>query len=67
MESLDVGKHLDRVHSDYTKHFYGIELADPSLYHVAFDSTAIPFDTCVELIASAARAMTATGPEARPG
>jgi cytidylate kinase len=48
-------RHLDRVHSDYTKHFYGIELDDPSLYHVAFDSTAIPFDTCVELIASAAR------------
>jgi cytidylate kinase len=49
-------KRFDRVHLDYAKHFYGIELRDPSLYHLVLDSTAIPFETCVEFIASAASA-----------
>jgi hypothetical protein len=30
-----------------------VELGDVSLYHLALDSTAIPFQTCVELIAAA--------------
>ncbi len=51
-------KRLDRVHFDYAKHFYGIELRDLSLYHLVLDSTALPFDTCVDLIAAAARART---------
>lgn len=47
-------KRLDRVHFDYAKHFYGIELRDISLYHLVLDSTALPFETCVDLIAAAA-------------
>jgi cytidylate kinase len=47
-------KRLDRVHFDYAKHFYGIELRDISLYHVVLDSTALPFETCVDLLAAAA-------------
>jgi cytidylate kinase len=47
-------KRLDRVHFDYAKHFYGVELRDLSLYHLVLDSTALPLATCVELIAAAA-------------
>ena len=47
-------KRLDRVHLDYAKHFYGVELRDLSLYHLVLDSTALPFETCVDLIAAAA-------------
>ena len=47
-------KRLDRVHFDYAKHFYGVELRDLSLYHLVLDSTALPFETCVDLIAAAA-------------
>jgi cytidylate kinase len=46
-------KRIDRVHFDYAKHVYGIELRDLSLYHLVLDSTALPFETCVELIAGA--------------
>jgi cytidylate kinase len=49
-------RHLDRAHADYTKRFYGADIADPSLYHLVIDSTAIPLEDCVELIVLAARA-----------
>ncbi len=47
---------FDRVHFDYAKHFYGVELRDLSLYDLVPDSTALPFETCVDLIAAAAAA-----------
>lgn len=46
---------LDRVHADYVSHFYGVQIDDPSNYHLTLDSTAIPFGTCVELILQTAR------------
>ncbi len=53
--------HLDRVHTDYARHFYGVELGDVSLYHVALDSTTIPFDTCAGVIVGAAVARVGAG------
>lgn len=48
---------LDRTHAAYAKHFYGVELTDPTLYHLVLDSTAIPIETCVELLLTAARSL----------
>jgi cytidylate kinase len=48
-------RQLDRVHADYARHFYDVEIRDPSLYHLTLESTALPFDTCVDLILQAAR------------
>jgi cytidylate kinase len=41
---------LDYTHAAYAKHFYGISLDDPSLYHVVLDSTRIAIDRCVEIL-----------------
>jgi len=46
----------DRARDAYVKHFYGADPADPRLYHLVLDSTALDLETCAELIASAARA-----------
>lgn len=46
---------LDRTHLDYANELYGVDMRDPSLYHLAIDSTAIPREACVELIALACR------------
>jgi hypothetical protein len=35
------------------RHFYHRDARDPTLYHL-IDSTAVPIETCVELIAIAA-------------
>ena len=48
----------DRMHTQYARHFYGVDLGDPHLYHLVIDSTAIPLGTCVEVIAAAARSLT---------
>jgi cytidylate kinase len=52
---------LDRAHSEYVRHFYGVDHRDPALYHLMIDSTAIPLEACVELIVAAAKS------RARPG
>jgi hypothetical protein len=44
---------IDRTHADYARQFYGVDIRDPSLYHLMIDSTAIDIPACVELIASA--------------
>jgi cytidylate kinase len=46
---------LDRTHADYARDFYGIEIADPANFHLVLDSTALPLESCVELIALACR------------
>jgi cytidylate kinase len=50
---------LDRTHADYARDLYGVEIADPSHFHLLIDSTAIPLEACVELIALAAERMPA--------
>ena len=47
-------RHQDRTQATYAKHFYGANIANPSLYHVTLDSTRIALDVCVELRESAA-------------
>ncbi len=46
----------DRARIAYVKHFYNRDPHDSRLYHVVLDSTALPLDVCVDLIATAARA-----------
>jgi hypothetical protein len=50
-------RQLDRTHADYARHFYGVDIGDPSLYHVVLDSTAIAIDSCVEMLAAAGRSL----------
>lgn len=49
-------RNLDRAQTDYFKHFFGTDPRDPRHYHMFLDSTALPLDTCVELIVTAAEA-----------
>ena len=51
-------RRLDRAHAAYLKQFYGVDIDDPTLYHLRIDSTAMPLETCVELIVVAASALT---------
>ena len=46
----------DRAREAYVRHFYRCDPKDAGLYHLVIDSTAIPLDACVEIIALAARA-----------
>ena len=45
----------DRARAAYVRRLYGVDPADASLYHMVIDSTAIPLDTVIELILTAAR------------
>jgi cytidylate kinase len=49
-------RQTDRARDAYVRHFYAADPRDPSIFHLMIDSTAIPLDDCVELIAGAARA-----------
>lgn len=46
----------DRARAAYVKHFYRVDPADPRLYHLVLDPTALPDSTVVEIIALAAEA-----------
>ncbi|MFD0688393.1 cytidylate kinase-like family protein [Actinomadura fibrosa] len=46
----------DRARTAYVKHFYGVDPADPRLYHLVVDTTRLPASAAVELIVTAARA-----------
>lgn len=60
-------RRVDRIHGDYARHFYGVEIRDLSLYHVALDSTAFSVEQCVEVLAHAAAALPASsGGAGRP-
>jgi cytidylate kinase len=50
---------LDRIHREWSKHFYGIDPSDPSLYHVVLDSTTLPLEQCTELIVMADQSLSA--------
>jgi cytidylate kinase len=45
---------VDRFRRAYVETFYGVDLHEPGVCHLVLDSTAIPLDDCVELIAAAA-------------
>ena len=45
----------DRTRTAYVRRLYRVDPEDASLYHMVIDSTAIPLDTVIELILTAAR------------
>jgi cytidylate kinase len=49
---------VDRFRRAYIETLYGVDLHEPGICHLVLDSTAIPLDDCVELIAAAATART---------
>jgi cytidylate kinase len=53
----------DKARTAYVRRLYRCDPADPALYHLMIDSTAIPLQAVVELILAAARAHAAM-PEA---
>jgi cytidylate kinase len=53
----------DRARAAYVRRLYRCDPADASLYHLVIDSTAVPLDTVIELIATAALAHQAAVPE----
>ena len=57
----DRQRRQDRAHATYTRHFYGVDIGDPSLYHVMLDSTLIAIEVCVEMLELAARSLPAAG------
>jgi cytidylate kinase len=48
---------LDLTHDAYLKEFYGADIRDPALYDLMMDSTVLPLEVCVEIIVTAARAL----------
>ena len=53
----------DKARDAYVRRLYRCDPADPALYHLMIDSTAMPLDTVIELIITAARAHEAPVPE----
>lgn len=47
----------DRARTAYVKHFYRVDPASPSLYHLVLDATRLPEAACVDLVVSAAHAV----------
>ncbi|MGI8679153.1 MAG: AAA family ATPase [Jatrophihabitans sp.] len=48
---------VDRARAHYVRRLYGADIDDPALFHLQIDSTAVPLDGCVEIIATAYAAM----------
>ncbi|MGY1642432.1 AAA family ATPase [Geodermatophilus sp. SYSU D00703] len=46
----------DTAREAYVRHFYRCDPASATLYHLVVDSTALPLDTVVDLVVTAARA-----------
>jgi cytidylate kinase len=44
---------VDRARAQYVRRLYGVDIDEPSFFHLQLDSTALPLDSCVDLIASA--------------
>ena len=53
----------DKARTAYVRRLYRCDPADASPYHLVIDSTAIPLDTVIELIVTAARVHEASVPE----
>ena len=48
---------LDRAHADYLRQFYDADIDDPTLYHLAIDSTAFEVGACLSMIEVAAKSL----------
>jgi Cytidylate kinase-like family len=51
----------DRTREAYVRHFYRCDPSDAQHYHLVIDTTAIPLETVIELIVTAARGRGITG------
>jgi cytidylate kinase len=52
-EAERLRRDADRAREAYVRHFYAANARDPALYHVVIDSTRLPLDAVVDLIAAA--------------
>jgi cytidylate kinase len=48
---------VDRARAQYVQRLYGTDIDDPDLYHLQIDSTVVPIDAAVSLIAAAYRSL----------
>jgi hypothetical protein len=62
-EALRRLERVDRAHAAYAYLHYRAKMADPALYHLYLDSTALPLERCVELVVAAAEALPEGAPE----
>jgi cytidylate kinase len=46
---------MDRFRRAYIEGLYGVDVREPGLFHLTLDSTVIPLDHCIEVIADTAR------------
>ncbi|HZU60407.1 MAG TPA: cytidylate kinase-like family protein, partial [Solirubrobacteraceae bacterium] len=53
-------RRLDRTQAEYGRQLYGMDIGDPSLYHLVIDSTSVEVEACVDVIARAARSLVST-------
>jgi cytidylate kinase len=59
VESVDVDTAASRLHevdaarAHYVHRLYDRDIDDPELYHLQIDSTAVPLDGCVDIVATA--------------
>jgi cytidylate kinase len=66
IESVDVATarrrlpEIDRARAHYVRRLYSADINDPTLYHLQIDSTALPHDACVDIIAMAYAALVAS-------
>jgi cytidylate kinase len=51
----------DRTREAYVRHFYRCDPSDAQHYHLVVDTTAVPLETVVELVVTAARGRGVTG------
>jgi cytidylate kinase len=56
----------DKVRTAYVRRLYRKDPAEPSHYHLVIDSTAIPLETVIDVIVTAASSPNASPPAADP-
>lgn len=56
----------DHARTAYVRRLYRVDPADGSLYHLVLDSTAVPLETAIELILTAAASAQPAAPEPQP-
>ena len=61
-------RRLDAAHAEYVRRFYGLDIDDPSLYHVIIDVPAIGIGAAIEISETTTRALgSARVSDAQPG
>jgi len=53
-EAWDRLRRVDRLRSAFLRELYGRDPADPTLYHLVFDTAVLPLDACLEAAAAGA-------------